>query len=368
MIILLVTWNHTFSAITASPGAELTTTGARKTGTGAPPPSATCSDASSAASTTAWPPASTTTKTPPSPPPIPATRTIAAILAALLLAAFAINLDTTLVNVALPTLVRDLHATTTQLQWVVDAHSLVFAALLLSFGSLSDRIGRRGMLLAGLAVFGTASLTGGFAASPAQLIAARSVMGLGAAMTFPATLSLISNVFTERAERARAIGLWGASARVAIALGPIAGGGLLEHFSWTSIFIAMAPVAAAATALVAVPASKDPGAAAADIPGLVLSSATMALLVFTIIEAPAYGWGAARSLAGFAGSAVLLASFIAAERRTAHPMLDVRLFRNLRFSAASGAVTVSFFTLFGFIFLITQYFQFVRAGHHGKGT
>ncbi len=284
------------------------------------------------------------------------------ILAALLLAAFLVNLDTTLVNVALPTLVRELHATTTQLQWVVDAFNLVFAALLLTFGSLSDRFGRKGMLLSGLAVFGAASFAGGFTTSPAQLIAARSVMGLGAAMTFPATLSLISNVFTERKERARAIGLWGAIAGVAIAMGPIVGGWLLEHFSWASVFIAMAPVAAIAIVLVAiiVPASKDPDAAGPDVPGLVLSSATMALLVFTIIEAPAYGWTAARSIAGFAGSAVLLAAFIMRERTAAHPMLDVHLFRNMRFSAASGAVTISFFTLFGFIFLITQYFQFVR--------
>jgi EmrB/QacA subfamily drug resistance transporter len=284
------------------------------------------------------------------------------ILVALLLAAFLVNLDTTLVNVALPALVRQLHATTNQLQWVVDAFNLVFAALLLTFGSLSDRFGRKGMLLAGLTVFGTASFAGGFTTSPGQLIAARSVMGLGAAMTFPATLSLISNVFTERTERARAIGLWGAIGGVAIAMGPIVGGWLLEHFSWGSIFIAMAPVAAAAAILAAliIPASKDPDAAAADIPGLVLSSATMALLVYTIIEAPTYGWAAGRSLAGFTASAVLLAAFIARERRAAHPMLDVRLFRNMRFSAASGAVTVSFFALFGFIFLITQYFQFVR--------
>ena len=284
------------------------------------------------------------------------------ILVALLLAAFLVNLDTTLVNVALPAMVRELHATTTQLQWVVNSYNLVFAALLLTFGSLSDRFGRKRMLLAGLAVIGTASLAGGFTTSPAQLIAARAVMGLGAAMTFPATLSVISNVFTERKERARAIGLWGAIAGVAIAMGPIVGGWLLEHFSWASIFIAMAPVAAVAAigVALAVPASKDPDAAAPDIPGLVLSSAIMALLVFTIIEAPDYGWGAPRSLAGFAASAVLLAAFIARERQAAHPMLDVRLFRNMRFSAASGAVTVSFFTLFGFIFLITQYFQFVR--------
>jgi EmrB/QacA subfamily drug resistance transporter len=284
------------------------------------------------------------------------------ILVALLLAAFLVNLDTTLVNVALPAMVRELHATTTQLQWVVDAYNLVFAALLLTFGSLSDRFGRKGMLLAGLGVVGAASLAGGFTTTPGQLIAARAVMGLGAAMTFPATLSLISNVFTERRERARAIGLWGAVGGAAIAMGPIVGGWLLEHYNWASIFFAMVPVAAAAAILVAlvVPPSRDPDAAAVDLPGLVLSSAAMALLVFTIIEAPAYGWTAARSVAGFAGSAVLLAGFIAAERRAAHPMLDVRLFRNLRFSAASAAVTVSFFTLFGFIFLIAQYFQFVR--------
>jgi EmrB/QacA subfamily drug resistance transporter len=284
------------------------------------------------------------------------------ILLALLLAAFLVNLDTTMVNVALPAMVRQLHATTTQLQWVVDAYNLVFAALLLTFGSLSDRFGRKGMLLAGLAVVGAASLAGGFTTTPAQLIAARAVMGLGAAMTFPATLSLISNVFTNRKERARAIGLWGAIAGVAIAMGPISGGWLLEHYSWAAIFISMAPVAAAAMILVAlaVPTSKDPAAPALDIPGLILSSATMALLVFTIIEAPTHGWTAARTLVGFAGAVVMLAAFIVWERRAAHPMLDVGLFRNMRFSAASGAVTVSFFTLFGFIFLMTQYFQFVR--------
>ena len=284
------------------------------------------------------------------------------ILVALLLAAFLVNLDTTLVNVALPALTRELHATTTQLQWVVDAYNLVFAALLLTFGSLSDRFGRKGMLLAGLAVVGAASLAGGFTTSAAQLIAARAVMGLGAAMTFPATLSLLTNVFTERKERARAIGLWGAVAGVAIALGPIVGGWLLAHFSWGSVFVAMAPVAALAIAgaAVAVPPSRSQDAARPDVPGLVLSAATMGLVIFTIIEAPANGWTAARSLAGFAGSAVLLAAFVAAERRAAHPMLDLRIFRDRRFSAASAAVTVSFFTLLGFIFLITQYFQFVR--------
>src|SRR5436190_1356933 len=284
------------------------------------------------------------------------------ILASLLVAVLAINLDTTIVNVALPTLVRELHASTTQLQWVVDAYSLVFAALLLAAGSFSDRVGRKGMLLAGLGVFGLASVAGGLTATADELIIARCFMGLGAAMIFPATLSLISNVFTERAERARAIGLWGATVGIAVATGPIVGGWLLEHFSWQSIFFAMAPVAALGAALVAwsVPTSRDPSAPRADRPGIVLSTAAMALLTFTIIEAPDHGWGSPRTLAGFAISAVLLACLVAWENRTAEPMLDIRLFRHLRFTAASGSVTVVFFSIAGFIFLITQYFQFFK--------
>src|SRR2546427_3903738 len=215
------------------------------------------------------------------------------ILASLLLAAFAINLDTTIVNVALPTLVRELHASNSQLQWIVDAYNLVFAALLLASGSLSDRVGRKGMLLAGLGVFGTASFVGGLMSSPGQLIVARSFMGVGAAMIFPATLSLISNVFTERAERARAIGFWGATAGAAIALGPIVGGWLLERFSWTSIFFAMAPVAAAAAVFVAsvVPTSRDPQAPRIDRGGLVFSTAAMGLPILPIIEEAHHGRG-----------------------------------------------------------------------------
>jgi EmrB/QacA subfamily drug resistance transporter len=286
----------------------------------------------------------------------------ALILGSLLLAAFAINLDTTIVNVALPSLVRELHASTSQLQWVVDAYSLVFAALLLAAGSLSDRVGRKGMLLTGLGVFGVASVAGGFMTSPGQLIVARCVMGLGAAMIFPATLSLISNIFVQRSDRARAIGLWGATAGIAIALGPIAGGWLLESFSWASIFFAMAPVAALGAALVAwsVPTSRDPRAPRADGPGLVLSTAAMGLLIYTIIQAPDAGWSAPRSIAGFAASAVLLAAFIAWERHAPEPLLDLSLFRSLRFTAASGSVTVVFFSLAGFIFLVTQYFQFFK--------
>ncbi|NUP36601.1 MAG: DHA2 family efflux MFS transporter permease subunit [Streptomyces sp.] len=284
------------------------------------------------------------------------------VLLALLTASFVINLDTTLVNVALPTLTRELGASTAQLQWVVDAYNLVFAALLLTSGSLSDRFGRKGMLMAGLLVFGVASFIGGYAGSPAELIAARAVMGLGAAMTFPATLSLLTGVFTGRKERALSIGLWGATAGMAIALGPIVGGFLLEHYSWSSVFYALGPVSLAVTALVAlfVPAARIPVRHRLDLPGLVLSGGFMGLIVYTIIEAPNRGWASATSLAGFAGAVLLLAAFILGERRAEQPMLDVRLFKDMRFSAASASVTVAFFTLFGFIFLMTQFFQFVR--------
>lgn len=284
------------------------------------------------------------------------------ILVSLLLAAFAINLDTTIVNVALPSLVRQLHASNSQLQWVVDAFNLLFAASVLAAGSLSDRFGRKGMLLAGLSVFGLASLAGGLTGDPAQLIIARSVMGLGAAMVFPSTLSMLTNVFTERSERARAIGLWGAITGAAIALGPIAGGWLLQVFDWRAIFFVMAPIAGVAGLLAGryVPTSRDPHAPRTDRSGFALSIATVALLVYTIIEAPTYGWGTVRTLGGFALSAVLAAAFVAWERRTDEPMLDVDLFRNPRFTAASGSVAISFFALSGFIFLVTQYFQFLK--------
>jgi EmrB/QacA subfamily drug resistance transporter len=194
------------------------------------------------------------------------------------------------------------------------------------------------------------------------VIAARAVMGFGAALIFPATLSLLTNVFTKRRERARAIGLWGATTGVGIAVGPIVGGWLLERFSWSSVFYALVPIAALGALLVAVavPTSRDPEAPPADRAGLILSSTGMALLVYTIIEAPNHGWGSARTVAGLGGAAAVLAAFVAWERRARAPMLDVALFRNPRFSAASGAVTITFFSLMGFIFLVTLYFQFLK--------
>jgi len=285
------------------------------------------------------------------------------ILVTLCLAALIINLDTTIVNVALPALVRQIGATTAGLQWVVDAYNLTFAALVLAAGSLGDRLGRKGMLLAGLGVFAAASLAGSFAATVDQLIAARAVMGLGAAMMFPATLSLLTNVFTERRERAAALGVWGASAGVGIALGPIAGGWLLERFWWGAIFLFFVPVAALVAALTVwrVPASRDPSTPPVDWRGLALSAAGMGLIVYGIIEAPGWGWASAATIGTLAAGLAMLAMLVAAERRTASPMIDISLFRNPRFTAASASVAIAFFALLGFIFLMTQYFQVVQA-------
>jgi MFS family permease len=285
------------------------------------------------------------------------------VLAVVCVAVFAINIDVSIVNVALPTLVRELRSSTSGLQWVVDAYQLTFCALVLAAGSLSDRFGRKGALLTGLAIFGLGSAAGSLGSSTGQLIAARAVMGIGAAIVFPTTLSIISNVFTDRVERAKAIGVWGATTGMAVAFGPIVGGWLLENFWWGSVFLAMVPVAAVAFILVTrfVPTSRDPAVPQLDRLGLTLSTATIAVLVYTIIEAPVRGWSAPATLAGFAAAAVALVVFVNWERRVAEPMLDVRLFTNLRFSAASGAVTIAFFTLLGFIFLITMYFQFLMA-------
>jgi EmrB/QacA subfamily drug resistance transporter len=274
-----------------------------------------------------------------------------------------INIDVTIVNVALPSLVRELGATTTSLQWVVDAYTLVFAALVLAAGSFSDRVGRKGVLITGLSVFAAGSLVGALCTTSGELITARVVMGVGAAGIFPSTLSLIANIFTERAERAQAIGLWGATTGVGVATGPIVGGWLLERFWWGSVFVFMVPIAVVVIALVAwaVPTSRDSSAAPIDLPGLVLSSAGMGILVFAVIQAPHWGWGSARTLATIAAGIAVLGIFVNVERGRAHPMLDISLFRNPRFTAASGSITIAFFTLTGFAFLVTQYFQLVKS-------
>jgi EmrB/QacA subfamily drug resistance transporter len=286
----------------------------------------------------------------------------ALVLAVVCAAVLAINLDTTIVNVALPSISRQLSAGTRQLQWVVDGYNLAFAGLVLAAGSVSDRFGRRPALIVGLAGFAVASAGGALVTSAGALVAMRLVMGAFAALIFPTTLSIISNTFRERRERAAALGIWGGVVGLGVAAGPITGGVLLEHFYWGSVFWALVPLAllTAVAAGVWVPESRDPAVPSLDLPGLGLSVAMLASLTYTIIEAPAHGWSSAPTLGGFALAAGLLVGFVLRERRAANPMLDVTLFRDRRFSAASGAVTVTFFALFGFIFLVTQYFQFVR--------
>jgi EmrB/QacA subfamily drug resistance transporter len=284
------------------------------------------------------------------------------VLATVCLAAFAINIDTTIVNVALPDLARQLDATTRDLQWIVDGYNLAFAALVLTAGSLGDRFGRRPALILGLAGFAVSSGVGAVVGSAPALVAVRFVMGASAAVIFPTTLSIITNAFPDRRERAKAIGVWGAVTGLGVAVGPITGGLLLAHFGWPSVFVALVPLALLALAATWrwVPESSDPSQARLDPAGLLLSSAAIGVLVYTIIEAPHRGWGSAASSAGFAASAALIAAFVAVERRRPRPMIDLTLFRTPAFSAASASVTVAFFALFGFIFLVTQYFQFLR--------
>jgi EmrB/QacA subfamily drug resistance transporter len=297
---------------------------------------------------------------------VTSTRRRYAILATVCLAAFAINLDTTIVNVALPDLGKQLHATTRDLQWVVDGYNLAFAALVLTAGSIGDRFGRRPALIAGLGGFAIASGIGATVGSVDALIAVRFVMGVFAALIFPTTLSIITNTFPDRAERAKAVGLWGAVSGLGVAIGPVSGGLLLSHFTWPAVFIALVPVAVVAmvAAFVLVPESRDPRQARLDPSGLLLSTAAITLLVYTVIEAPRRGWLVPATLGGFALTAALIAVFIGVERRREHPMIDVTLFRTPAFSAASAAISVAFFALFGFIFLVTQYMQFIR----GFGT
>jgi EmrB/QacA subfamily drug resistance transporter len=283
------------------------------------------------------------------------------ILAVMCLSLMVIGIDNTILNVALPTLVRDLDATTSQLQWIVDSYTLVFAGLLLTAGSLGDRFGRRRGLTIGLVIFGAGSVASALAGTADQLIVTRALMGVGGALIMPATLSIISNVFTEPSERARAIAVWAGFSAMGIAIGPLSGGWLLEHFWWGSVFIVNIPIVVLALTggRLFVPESKDPSPRALDPVGAVLSILGLITLVWAIIEAPVQGWTDGTTLTAFALAAVLLGAFIAWERRTDHPMLDVGFFANPRFSAASIAVTMVFFALFGSTFLQTQYLQFV---------
>ncbi|MEX2623292.1 MAG: MFS transporter [Acidimicrobiia bacterium] len=281
-------------------------------------------------------------------------------LGVMALSLLVIGLDNTILNVALPTLVRDLGATSSQLQWMVDAYILVFAGLLLTMGALGDRFGRRRALTIGLILFGLGSLGAALAQSANMLIATRAAMGIGGALIMPSTLSIITNVFSGE-ERGRAIAAWAAISGLGIIGGPVLGGWLLEHFWWGSVFLVNVPIVilAVVAGRFLVPESKDPSATPLDPAGAGLSIAGLSALVYAIIEAPANGWTDPVILGSFGLAAALLGALVWWELRTPHPMLQMTFFKNPRFSAASASITLVFFALFGTVFLIAQYLQFV---------
>ena len=287
-------------------------------------------------------------------------------LLVLCLSLMVIGLDNTVLNVALPTLARPrslggLGASASQLQWIVDSYTIVFAGLLLTAGSLGDRFGRYKALAIGLVIFGVGSTSSALATSANALIITRALMGIGGAFIMPSTLSILTNVFTTPRERSKAIGIWAGVSALGIGLGPITGGFLLSHFWWGAVFLINAPfvIAALVFGFLLIPDSRDPSAPRLDPLGALLSITGLTGVLWAIIEAPGHGWTSGPILAGFGVGFALLAGFLAWELHTDHPMLDVRFFENPRFSAASGAVTLTFFSLFGTLFLLTQYLQLV---------
>ena len=282
-------------------------------------------------------------------------------LAVVCLSVVVIVLDGTIMNVAIPSIQESLHANSSQLQWTIDAYTLVFAALLLSAGTLGDRYGRRGTLMTGLAIFGLGSALAAFASTASELILFRALMGAGAAAIYPTTLSTITNIF-EGVERGRAIGIWAALGGVGVALGPILGGVLLDRWWWGSVLLVNVPIVAVALVLLplVVPTSRDPQARPLDPPGFVLSIGGLTALLYGIIEGPRSGWGSTRVMTALTIGIVLLVSFVVWERHTRDPMLPLEFFEDPRFSAASVALSLTFFALFGYIFVLTQYLQFVR--------
>ena len=263
-------------------------------------------------------------------------------------------------NVALPDLARETGATQTQITWIVDSYTVVFAGLLLFAGALGDRFGRRGLLLGGLAVFGASAGLGMLTSDPAQLIVLRALMGIGAAAIMPTTLSVITTSFPP-GERPRAIGVWVGVAGGGAVLGLFGSGLLLEFFSWSSFFalnVVLASVALIGT-LIVVPGSVDPNPPRLDLFGGLLSLLAVAGTVFGIIEGPERGWGDSLTVTGLVIGIAALVAFVLWEMRVDQPMLDPRLFRNRRFSAGSLTVMVQFFAAFGLFFVVIQYLQFV---------
>ncbi len=264
-------------------------------------------------------------------------------------------------NVALPTMQRELGATASELQWIVDAYAVLFAGLLLTAGAIGDRFGRRGALLAGLGVFGVGGLIGGLATDASMVITGRVVMGIGAAFIMPATLSIITAIFPP-GERARAIAVWAGFAGAGASIGPIVSGTLLEGFWWGSTLLVNVPIVAGIIVAVRMfaPDSRDDTRTPLDPVGALLSLVGLSSLIFGIIEGPEDGWTSGPVQAAFLLAGVTLALFVVWERRSEHPMLPLTLFRDRRFSTGSGVITVAFFVMFGFFFLSTQYLQFGR--------
>lgn len=264
-------------------------------------------------------------------------------------------------NVALPGIARATHASQTQLAWIIDAYSLVFASLLLPAGAVGDRFGRRRALIAGLTVFAAASAVAMTANSADELIGLRAVMGLGAALVMPATLSTITGTFASD-QRTRAVSVWAAVAGGAAVLGILASGTVLQAWSWPSVFALNVILAAAAIvgAIRFVPESADPGTPRLDISGAVLAMIGLVAVVYSTIEAPSQGWLSARTLAGLAAGLVVLAGFAGWELRRRAPMIDPRVFARPALAAGSLSIFVQFFALFGFIFIVLQYLQLIQ--------
>jgi DHA2 family methylenomycin A resistance protein-like MFS transporter len=274
-------------------------------------------------------------------------------------------ISTTVVSIALPTMGRDLHASASSLEWVVDAYVVVYAALLVTGGALGDRWGRKGLFLAGVGLFGAGSALAGLAPSTGVLLAARVLQGIGPALLVPGSLTIIRAVFTEPRQRAMAIGLWSTSSGIALALGPPLGGLLVAGLGWRSVFWFNAPLAAALVAVSArwmprLPRNQDPGRF--DWAGAALITAGVGLLAVGVIEGQARGWGAPLVLASFAVGATAVAGFVAVERRQASPLIDLSLFRSYGFAMANGVAFVLFFAFVGAIIYFSAYFQQVQ-GH-----
>jgi MFS transporter, DHA2 family, multidrug resistance protein len=284
------------------------------------------------------------------------------ILGVLVTSLLVVVLDNTILNVALPTIEKTLHASQSQQEWIVDSYTLVFAGLLFTYGVLADRWGRKRTLALGLVIFGLGSVASAFATSPEMLIGTRALMGIGGGGVLPSTLSIITNVF-DPAERGRAIGVWAGFSGLAVAIGPITGGALLEHFWWGSVFLINVPIVVIGVTAIAliVPESKDPHPQRIDLLGVLLSIAGLVSLVYGIIKGGQHGhWGEPVVLGTIIAGIILIAVFVLLERRSDHPSLDVGLFRNPAFSAACSAITLSFFALFGVTFYLTFYLQFAR--------